>query len=239
MGTSSVPSLNCDDITLDKSCLGDNTFEITSKAITDGEIVVEKHNNKSRRLWKGKGVFDDLMEAFDANITIQHDNGRIVGAEYAKAYTNLLTSAMAQASDIAHKNQELQLRSIELCLKKQLECARLKVELAKLKLEEDKMDADLQLTKLKQENMIAHTKLFDRQTEGFDDNITLKLLKIQLDSFAMIFSSGMLNDDTLPEALSKNTLTNTYNTVKDRVIPDASRNYRVLRRIVSSSNIAL
>jgi hypothetical protein len=57
--------------------------------ITNGQVT----NNE----WVGTGVFDALMYAANKNIEIQFNKGRIVGKEYAEAYTNVMNTIIAQA----------------------------------------------------------------------------------------------------------------------------------------------
>jgi hypothetical protein len=57
--------------------------------ITNGQVT----NNE----WVGTGVFDALMYAANKNIEIQFNKGRIVGKEYADAYTNVMNTIITQA----------------------------------------------------------------------------------------------------------------------------------------------
>jgi hypothetical protein len=57
--------------------------------VTKGKV----ENNE----WTGVGIFDTLMYAANKNIEIQFNKGRIVGKEYAEAYTNVMNTIIAQA----------------------------------------------------------------------------------------------------------------------------------------------
>lgn len=47
---------------------------------------------------EGSGAFDALMRGFKAHLQEEFEKGRITGAEYAKAYTELTAAAMSQAT---------------------------------------------------------------------------------------------------------------------------------------------
>ena len=58
-----------------------------------------------------------------------------------------------------------------------------------------------------------------RQIDGYDDNIGIKLLQCQLDAFSMIFSSGMVDlgdGDNALGPLNRSNLTETYNSLATR-----------------------
>ena len=58
-----------------------------------------------------------------------------------------------------------------------------------------------------------------RQIDGYDDNIGIKLLQCQFDAFSMIFSSGMVDlgdGDNALGPLNRSNLTETYNSLATR-----------------------
>jgi hypothetical protein len=65
------------------------TTTLDMSGITNGTVT----NNE----WSGTGVFDKLMYAANKNIEIQFNKGRIVGKEYAEAYTNVMNTIIAQS----------------------------------------------------------------------------------------------------------------------------------------------
>lgn len=222
---------------LSRECMSEK-IEITSKSLTNGEVVEKDYNGEARLLWEGTGTFDDIMEAFGENLRVQYDNGRITGNDYSNAYANLIGTAMSQAIDIEYKNQELALKSIEMCFRKELECMKLKVELEKLELEKQKLEEDVNLKKLQQENIIANTRVYERQIQGFEDNLKLKLLGIQYDAFAMIYSSGMFDNPVTPATLTALNLDRAYQDVYNET-KNINRNYKVDSRIASRSSLHL
>lgn len=229
---------------LNRNCMSEK-IEITSKSLTEGSVVKKDYNGEQRLSWEGTGTFDDIVEAFSENLRLQYDNGRIQGNDYAKAYYNIIGTAMTQAIDVEYKNQELALKSIEMCFRKDIECVKLQVELEKLELEKQKIELekqklreDVNLKKLQQENIIANTRVYERQLQGFEDNLKLKLLGIQYDAFAMIFSSGMLDKPTMPKSLEVSDLDNAYNAVLAET-KKTNRRYAVDNRIASRTNLYL
>lgn len=54
----------------------------------------------------GAGVFDGLMTAINAHLRVQHEKGRITGAEYAQAYVALTSAALGTANQfVLQKDQ--------------------------------------------------------------------------------------------------------------------------------------
>ncbi|MBS9783229.1 MAG: hypothetical protein KGV46_01595 [Pasteurella sp.] len=237
---------SCKDFKFDSSCFGDEsggggTPSVGIEAITKGHISSRDiETGRKQYFWEGEGNFDKIMEAFDGNIKCQYDSGRIVGNDYAKSYTSLLQAAMAQAADLSFRNQELKMKSLEMCLNAKVTCAKMDLEITKLylekekmKLEKEKMEAELSLLALKQENIIAHTKLYDRQRLGFDDNNDRQLLKVIVDGYAMMFSSGLLNDyDKLPDWMDQDKMSQIWSDVKSNTeYRSKNTNYPVEKRI--------
>lgn len=56
------------------------------------------NNDLTTRTVGGTGTFDALMEAAKAHLREEYDAGRITGVEYTKAYTAMMESAMANAT---------------------------------------------------------------------------------------------------------------------------------------------
>lgn len=61
-------------------------------------------------------------------------------------------------------------------------------------------------------NIEAQTALYERQMQGFDDNKYQKLFEAQLNSWGLMFSSGMLT--TKPDIISSDAVSTLYNTLK-------------------------
>ncbi|WP_169777797.1 hypothetical protein [Campylobacter curvus] len=169
-------------------------------SITKGQVKSRHLNERDSLYWEGKGFFDVLMSAIDENLRVQSDNGRITESDYAQMYPQLVLGVLDKSIQLAISNAELKLKTIQML--------------------EDEV-----LNKLKQENIRAQTKVYERQIEGFSDNLKLKLLEAQLSSFAMSFSSGMLdfdqNNSAFPKALKATSLSEVY----DSLVASANKNW--------------
>ena len=99
------------------------------------------------------------------------------------------------SKDIAAQNRQLDQvdnkNSADVCLQNN-----------KLALEEKKVDSDIKVAR--------------RQIAGYSDNIAIKLLQAELDAFALIYSSGMLDNPDLGP-LNVNNLNMAYNTLVQRI----------------------
>ena len=71
-------------------------------------------------------------------------------------------------------------------------------------------------TQAQLEQLKAQARVLDRQLAGFDDNMYIKLLEYQMNAFSMIYSSGMLDDATLPAPLNTNEMSDLYSLYKNR-----------------------
>lgn len=58
-------------------------------------------------------------------------------------------------------------------------------------------------------------ELYDRQRSGFDDDLKKKLMEIQMNAWAMMFSSGMLK--TNPEIITNDEVSTLYNNIKSQL----------------------
>ena len=166
--------------------------------LTNGRI----HRNSDREYyWDGPVILDKLLNVLGQNLKTQLDNGWIEGSEYANAYVRMMEIATVQAmawikmsKDIAAQNRQLDqvdnknaadvcLQNNKLALEEKQVDNNFKIARDKLALEERKVDSDIKVAK--------------RQIAGYDDNIVIKLLQAELDAFALIYSSGMLDNPDL------------------------------------------
>lgn len=167
--------------------------------LTKGKI----HKNADKEYyWDGSAILDKLLHVLGQNLKTQLDNGWIEGSEYANAYVRMMEIAVMQAmawikmsKDIAAQNRQLDQadnkNAADICLQNN-----------KLTLEEKKVDSDIKVAR--------------RQIAGYSDNIAIKLLQAELDAFALIYSSGMLDNPDLGP-LNVNNLHNAYNTLVQRI----------------------
>ena len=203
--------------------------------LTNGKI----HKNADKEYyWDGPVILDKLLNVLGQNLKTQLDNGWIEGSEYANAYVRMMEIATVQAmawikmsKDIAAQNRQLDQvdnrNSADLCIqnnKLALEEKKIDsdIEIAnkKLALEEKQVDNNFKIAKdklaLEERKVDSDIKVAKRQIAGYDDNIVIKLLQAELDAFALIYSSGMLDNPDLGP-LNVNNLHNAYNTLVQRI----------------------
>ena len=190
--------------------------------------------------WVGTAVFDVLMKAVNENINIQFEQNRITGSDYATVYLGAIETCIKEAINfllqkaIADKDTDLKQAQI---LKLQAETlniqeeTKLKQEEIKLKQEEIKLkkeannlaiaeaalkqaQADAYPDQAAKDLLVkqANIDLLDRQKEGFDDNKHQKLFEAQMNAWALMFSSGLL--ETKPAIINDDSASSLYNTLK-------------------------
>ena len=220
-------------------CAYRNTEPIESNInvldLTKGKI----HKNADKEYyWDGSAILDKLLHVLGQNLKTQLDNGWIEGSEYANAYVRMMEIATMQAmawikmsKDIAAQNRQLDQadnrNSADICIqnnKLALEEKKIysDIEIAnkKLALEEKQVDNNFKIAKdklaLEEKKVDSDIKVARRQIAGYSDNIAIKLLQAELDAFALIYSSGMLDNPDLGP-LNVNNLHNAYNTLVQRI----------------------
>ena len=213
-------------------CAYRNTEPIESNInvldLTKGKI----HKNADKEYyWDGSAILDKLLHVLGQNLKTQLDNGWIEGSEYANAYVRMMEIATMQAmawikmsKDIAAQNRQLDQadskNSADVCLQNNKLALEEKVANDKLVLEEKKIDEDVRLQEnklaLEEKKVDSDIKVARRQIAGYSDNIAIKLLQAELDAFALIYSSGMLDNPDLGP-LNVNNLHNAYNTLVQRI----------------------
>ena len=67
----------------------------------------------------------------------------------------------------------------------------------------------------------AQKSLYIRQEAGFDDDLRRKMLDIQMNAWAMMFSSGLLTSK--PAIIANDAVTNLYNVMLDKAAPAAPK----------------
>ena len=213
-------------------CAYRNTEPIESNInvldLTKGKI----HKNADKEYyWDGSAILDKLLNVLGQNLKTQLDNGWIEGSEYANAYVRMMEIATMQAmawikmsKDIAAQNRQLDQadnkNSADVCLQNNKLTLEEKVANDKLALEKKKIDEDVRLQEnklaLEEKKVDSDIKVARRQIAGYSDNIAIKLLQAELDAFALIYSSGMLDNPDLGP-LNVNNLHNAYNTLVRRI----------------------
>ena len=128
------------------------------------------------------------------------------------------------SKDIAAQNRQLDQadnkNSADVCLQNNKLTLEEKVANDKLALEKKKIDEDVRLQEnklaLEEKKVDSDIKVARRQIAGYSDNIAIKLLQAELDAFALIYSSGMLDNPDLGP-LNVTNLNMAYNTLVQRI----------------------
>jgi len=125
---------------------------------------------------------------------------------------------------IAQTKNEIEQQNL-LIRQEELEIKRTELEIAREKLELAKQDVAYKE---------AQTAFTIRQTEGFDDNKKQKMLEIQMNAWAMMFSSGLL--DQVPSVINRCYVDSLYNQMSQEVGISPSGNCETPTRS-SSTNL--
>ena len=213
-----------------------SNFQIDIKDFSNGQI---DSTNPQDPKWEGTGIFDIIIKAANENIKIQHKTSRITGAEYAEVYLGTMQSAISEAMKFVLQNDTLA-KELEL---KQAQIAKINAErdlvnaqIAAFGAQQDKelqlkdaqiakINADKELTNAQalaypeqqaKDLLVkqANIDLLNRQREGFDDNKHQKLFEAQMNAWALMFSSGLL--ETKPQIISNDSASTLYNTLKPK-----------------------
>lgn len=174
--------------------------------LTNGALDV---NNE----WSGTGVFDVLMKAVNENIEGQYNKTRITGTDYATVYLGAMQSVIAQSMQylLTEKKAEAE---IDLLQTQDSEIKLNGIKDRAVKEEQALNEADKRLSTAKaREVQEAQRRLYERQILGFDDNKEIKAFESQLNSWALLHSSGMIDAVTIPTVLSDANLESTYNSL--------------------------
>lgn len=131
-------------------------------------IVRLKNSDLTERKINGEGSFDALMASVKVHLREEYDKGRITGAEYTKAYSEMVSIAMQNATQfvlskdqVYWTSQQAQIQAVTAML--MMEQAR--VQLAALKFEALNTEANYALTKMKLANEDAQYCLSKYQLE--------------------------------------------------------------------------
>lgn len=140
--------------------------------VTNGSIDLTDPNNPK---WSGTGVFDKLIDAVTQNIKLQKELGLITGEDVAKVSIAGMESALAQSIAFVLQKQDTES----------------KIELTKEQTLKTKYEVE-NILPAQKESINSQKQLYDRQKAGFNDNVRLKMYEYQLNSWGLMFSSGML-----------------------------------------------
>jgi hypothetical protein len=80
--------------------------------------------------------------------------------------------------------------------------------------EDETHDKQMQLSDAEEALKLAQKDVAVRQKEGFDDNMQQKMLDIQMNAWAMVYSAGQYND--APDIIANKEVDILYCNMKDR-----------------------
>jgi len=145
-------------------------------------------------------TYDDLANKVKSDLDEQFNRGRIKGTDYANVYAHLMNTILQLSFQTPSQNADIELRNAQ--TKDQLEDVNLKKEQEKLY---QKQEALTQ----------AQTDVAIRQKQSYDDSIRLKLFKAQMDTWGIMFSSGMLSDK--PSVIKNDEVSSLYTDIKNHI----------------------
>lgn len=186
--------------------------------LTNGSI---NRTEPTKPYWQGTAVFDVLMKSVNDNINIQYETNRITGADYAKVYLagietcikesiNFLLQKEAIETDAQVKNAEIALKNAEIALKAKQQAsvdAEAALKNAQAASYPAQAAADLAVK-------TAQVELYNKQKAGFDDNRRQKLFEATVNSWALAYSSGILDKAILPSFINNTDMTSLFTTLK-------------------------
>lgn len=217
---------------------GNHTYTPTAKA--DVSMKIEELTNGSKVKnnqffeWEGSAILDTFINVLGKNIEIQFDNGRILGSDFASAYIQMLQIASTQAMAWIQLSKDLSLKQRDLDIKDSLNKSEVALKQRDLDIRDSLNKSEVALKQrdldmkdnanatefcIKNKKAAMEEAVAQRQIDGYDDNIGIKLLQCQLDAFSMIFSSGMVDlgdGDNALGPLNRANLTETYNSLATR-----------------------
>ena len=184
---------------------------INLNELTNGSI---NKSEPTKPYWQGTAVFDVLMKSVNDNINIQYETNRITGADYAKVYLaaietcikesiNFLLQKAAIEKDLELKAKDIELKQAQIAVA--LEDKRLKA--AQADSYPAQSAADLAVK-------TAQVELYNKQKAGFDDNRRQKLFEATVNSWALAYSSGILDKAILPSFINNTDMTSLFTTLK-------------------------
>jgi len=131
-------------------------------------------------------MFDTLSTKVINELDSQFTKGRIKGTDYANAYAALLSTIIQVCVDVPLKDKQAQ-----------------------------ELEKNVELKNKQMQQIEKDLELKDRQIQGFDDKIRTDLFKTQMDTWGMMFSSGML--DKKPDIITNDETSTLYNDIKNKL----------------------
>lgn len=178
---------------------------INLNELTNGSI---NRTDPTKPYWQGTAVFDVLMKSVNDNINIQYETNRITGADYAKVYLAGIETCIKESINFllqkATIEKDIELKQAQVAVA--LEDKRLKA--AQADSYPAQAAADLAVK-------TAQVELYNKQKAGFDDNRRQKLFEATVNSWALAYSSGILDTATLPSFINNTDMADLFTTIKN------------------------
>ena len=162
--------------------------------LSNGTTVVKNVDGINTFTWQGTAVFDVLVRMLNENLKIQYDAGRIKATDYAQAYIAGLQTCITEAMKFIMQKDTAE------------EDKRLKA--AQADSYPAQAAADLAVK-------TAQVELYNKQKAGFDDNRRQKLFEATVNSWALAYSSGILDTTILPSFINNTDMTTLFTTIRD------------------------
>ena len=131
-------------------------------------------------------TYEDLSAKVKADLDEQFNKGRIKGTDYANVYSNLINT-------ILQLSFEAPLREVQI----------------------ESTNEDINVKKKQEGLYTAQTAVANRQEKSFDDSIRLKLFSTQMNTWGIMFSSGMLEDK--PNIITNDQASSLYQDIRNRL----------------------
>ena len=165
--------------------------------------------------WKGTAIFDVLIKAVNENINIQFEQNRITGSDYSSVYLGSIETCIKEAINFLLQKEAIEsdarVKEAEIALKatqKASTDAEAALKNAQAASYPAQAAADLAVK-------TAQLELYNKQKAGFDDNRRQKLFEATVNSWALAYSSGILDTTILPSFINNTDMTTLFTTIKD------------------------
>jgi len=131
-------------------------------------------------------TYDDLANKVKTDLDEQFTLGRLTGSDYANVYATLMNTILQLAFQTPEKEQQIALQQQQV------------------------INAQAQEELIKEQTQVA-----SKQVKSFDQNIQLKLFKAQMDTWGVMFGSGMLTDK--PNIITNDQVSSLYQQIKNSI----------------------
>jgi hypothetical protein len=170
-----------------------------------------------------KSAYNELTALAKIDLQIEWKENRIKGTEYADAFKAIINTCLQLAIDVPLKDKQvesidkdIELKDKDACLKdKQCELADKDLEVKDKQIES--ITKDMEVKDKDMEVKDEQKLLYQRQREGFDDDLRRKMLDIQMNTWGIMFSSGLLTEK--PSIITDDEVSDLYLYMKDMVMP--------------------